>query len=214
MPSYAQLRKRMVDEQLKTRGISGKKVLEAFEHVPREKFIPEAMREESYQDRPLSIGYGQTISQPYIVALMSEVMAPKEGARILEIGTGSGYQTAILAAMGCTVYSIERIEALAEKAKETLKILNFPVTIKIADGTEGWPEYAPFDGIMVTAAAPEIPPPFYDQLKDHGKIVMPVGSASGQKLIVYEKRNSNEGKKITVCDCIFVPLIGKYAFGN
>ncbi len=214
MFSYTHLRKKMVEQQLAERGIVANHVLKAFERIPREKFVPEGLREESYQDRPLSIGYNQTISQPYIVALMSELIEPRDDANILEIGTGSGYQAAILAAAGCRVYSVERIAELAQNAKKTLRKLNLSVEVKIGDGTEGWPEHAPYDGIMVTAAAEEIPSPLYDQVGIGGKIIMPVGSASGQKLTVYEKLTAEQGKQSCVCTCIFVPLIGKYAIGN
>ncbi|MCM8803823.1 MAG: protein-L-isoaspartate(D-aspartate) O-methyltransferase, partial [Candidatus Omnitrophica bacterium] len=152
-----ELRRKMVEEQIIARGIKDKKVISAFLKIPREEFVPEGLKEYAYDDRPLSIGEGQTISQPYIVALMTESLQLKGNEKVLEIGTGSGYQSAIIAEIGCQVYSVERIEILAERAKNILKKLGYNVKIRVGDGTLGWEEYAPYDRIIVTAAGPEIP---------------------------------------------------------
>ena len=201
----------MVDEQLISRGIDDKSILEAFSNVPRHLFIPEGSRDYAYQDHPLPIGWNQTISQPYIVALMTQFLGPKKDEKILEIGTGSGYQAAILAYLGCDVFSVERIPELAEKAKEVLALLNFDVKINISDGSLGWPAYAPFDKIIVTAAAKVIPKPLVEQLKIKGRLVIPVGMPLHQELTVVDKLSKDEISKTYAGGCVFVPLIGKYA---
>jgi protein-L-isoaspartate(D-aspartate) O-methyltransferase len=206
------LRQRMVDRQLKSRGIKDERVLQAFLKVPREKFIEEALSERAYEDYPLPIGEGQTISQPYIVALMTELLQIKERDRILEIGTGSGYQTAILAELGDKVFSIERISSLARKAKAALERLNYSnITLRVGDGSYGWPEFAPFDKIIVTAGTPSVPEPLLSQLKEGGRLVAPVGDTFSQVLQVVEIK---EGKRFfsESCECRFVPLIGKYGW--
>lgn len=199
----------MVQEQLIPRGIKDKKVISAFLKVPREKFVPEEMRRYAYEDTPLSIGEGQTISQPYIVALMTECLNLIGKEKILEIGTGSGYQTAILAEIGCEVYSIERIQSLAERAKNLLNELGYKVNIKIGDGTLGWKEYAPYDRIIVTAAGPDIPSCLISQLSDkEGRLIMPVGDRFVQDLILVIKKGEKI-EKINYGGCQFVPLIGE-----
>lgn len=199
----------MVEEQIVARGIKDKKVISAFLKVPREEFVPESLKEYAYDDRPLSIGEGQTISQPYIVALMTESLKLKGDEKVLEIGTGSGYQSAILAEIGCKVYSVERIEILAERAKKILEKLGYDVKIKVGDGTLGWKEYAPYDRIIVTAAGPEIPESLLLQLsEDEGRLIMPVGDRFVQDLILVIKKG-NKIERINLGGCQFVPLIGK-----
>jgi protein-L-isoaspartate(D-aspartate) O-methyltransferase len=204
-----ELRRKMVEEQIIARGIKDKKVISAFLKVPREEFVPEDLKKYAYIDSPLSIGEGQTISQPYIVALMTEALKLKGGEKVLEIGTGSGYQSAILAEIGCEVYSVERIESLAKKAENILRKLGYNVKIKIGDGTLGWEEYSPYDRIIVTAAGPKIPDTLLFQLSENeGRLIMPVGDRFFQDLILVIKRGK-EIEKINLGGCQFVPLIGK-----
>lgn len=202
----------MVESQLVLRGIKDKRVLEAMRKVPRHLFVPEKFLENAYQDGPLSIGEGQTISQPYMVALMTECLGLKGEEKVLEIGTGSGYQTAILAELAQRVYTIERIPVLLEKAQEVLTKLGYnTIKFKNGDGTYGWREESPFDGIIVTAGAPDISPVLVDQLKEGGVLVVPVGSRYSQSLY----RVTKKGRKIekeSVTLCIFVPLIGDYGW--
>jgi len=207
---YAVLRKQMVQEQLISRGISDKRVLDAFLKVERHKFVPFDLIESSYDDNPLDIGSRQTISQPYIVALMTEELHLTGKERVLEIGTGSGYQAAILAELSKEVYSIERVENLGKAADSRLKELGFTnITINIGDGTMGWPERFPFDRIIVTAATPVVPQPLLDQLADGGKLIIPLGQPLAQQLtLIAKERGKLEYKNI--CRCVFVPLIGAY----
>lgn len=198
----------MVKEQLIRRGITDERVLSAMGSVPRHMFVAEAFYPRAYGDHPLPIGHDQTISQPYIVALMSQELAPAEGARILEIGTGSGYQGAVLAMMGCSVYTIERIGELSKRAQDITGRLKIEgIHFIVGDGSKGWPEEAPFDGIVVTAGAPALPKDLSGQLTEGGRMVIPVGDRAGQRLLVVEK---GEGviEKRDVCGCSFVPLIG------
>ncbi len=205
---FERLRKKMVETQLIPRGIKDKKVIEAFLTVPREKFVPENLKESAYDDTPLPIGEGQTISQPYIVALMTELLQLKGREKVLEIGTGSGYQAAILSEIGCEVYSVERIPSLAKRAGKILQQLGYIVKIKIGDGTLGWEEYAPYDGIIVTAAGPKIPQSLLTQLKEGGRIIMPVGDLFTQDLIRITKVKGKFIKE-NFGGCQFVPLKGK-----
>jgi protein-L-isoaspartate(D-aspartate) O-methyltransferase len=206
------LRRRMVESQLIRRGISDPRVLDAFRRVPRHEFVGGSDPEEAYGDFPVSIGKGQTISQPYMVALMTETLGLKGGERVLEIGSGSGYQAAILSLLVGKVWSVERIPELAAAAREKLKELEYDnVEVVVADGTKGWPERAPYQGIVVTAGAPDVPPPLVEQLEDGGRLVIPVGGSYSQELVVVEKR----GGKIYRRDeggCVFVPLIGEYGW--
>ncbi len=207
--NYAALRNRMVEEQLIPRGISNERVLEAFRTVERHVFIPAELRDSAYEDHPLPIGEGQTISQPYMVALMTQCLDLKGDEKILEIGTGSGYQAAILAGIVKEVYSVERVELLAKRAESALKKLGYNnVKIKVGDGTLGWREYAPYDGIIVTAAAPKIPDTYTEQLNIEGKLVIPTGTRFSQILTVAEKKTDGIRAR-EVCGCVFVPLLGK-----
>ncbi|MGD0335808.1 MAG: protein-L-isoaspartate(D-aspartate) O-methyltransferase [Candidatus Omnitrophota bacterium] len=209
---YETLRKRMVKEQLILRGIKDKRVIDAFSKVERHKFVPQEWRESSYADYPIPIGEGQTISQPYMVALMTESLGLTGKEKVLEIGTGSGYQAAILRELARKVYTIERFEALAKKAQIALDAAGYhDVKIKVGDGTLGWTEEAPFDRIIITAASPRIPLPLAEQLQDMGKMVVPLGETLSQVLTVIDKK---EGKLQTrrICGCVFVPLVGKFGW--
>jgi protein-L-isoaspartate(D-aspartate) O-methyltransferase len=205
-------RTRMVDEQLKARGISDPKVLAAMETVPRELFIPEEYRGSAYKDGPLPIGDGQTISQPYMVALMTQCLALTGTERVLEIGTGCGYQMAVLLEITPRVYSIERLPGLAQRARKNLMLLGHEnLHIRVGDGTSGWPDEAPFDGIIVTAGAQEIPDALREQLADGGRLVIPVGPRYSQTLYrVTRTKNRFSEEQFTTC--VFVPLIGKYGW--
>ena len=209
---FSTLREEMVLYQIASRGIRDRRVLEAFSAVPRHLFVPESKRKYAYEDYPLGIGQDQTISQPYMVALMSEVLEVEPGIAVLEIGTGSGYQAAILCSMGAKVYSIERYPALAQQAKKTLDSLGYEVQVKTGDGTLGWAEEAPYDRIIVTAASPHAPPPLVEQLKIGGRIVIPLGMRFTQDLTIIYKISKDEVKAESVCGCVFVPLIGEYGY--
>ncbi|MCD6521166.1 protein-L-isoaspartate(D-aspartate) O-methyltransferase [Candidatus Calescamantes bacterium] len=207
-------RRKMVEIQLIGRGIRDKKVISAFLKVPRHEFVPPPHREDAYGDFPLPIGEGQTISQPYMVALMTELLLLKGEEKVLEIGTGSGYQTAILAEIAKSIYTVERIASLLERAKEILEFLGYKnIHFRVGDGTKGWEENAPYDAIIVTAASPEIPPPLFEQLKEGGRMVIPVGNRMGQDLIRVTKKDGKP-KKENFGPCIFVPLIGEYGWKN
>lgn len=210
--NFSALRKKMVEEQLIPRGIKDKKVLEAFQEVPRHNFVPKRYLDSAYGDFPLSIGEGQTISQPYMVALMTECLGLSGGETILEIGAGSGYQAAILAKLASRVYTVERVVSLAEGARTCLKNLDYKnIQIEIGDGTRGWPEFAPYEGIVVTAAAPDIPKPLIEQLRIKGKLVIPIGGNFNQMLTVITKHKDGIETK-QICGCVFVPLLGKYGW--
>jgi protein-L-isoaspartate(D-aspartate) O-methyltransferase len=204
---FQTLRARMVADQIAARGVRDKAVLDAMKTVPRHQFVPAEHAREAYADYPLPIGYEQTISQPYIVAYMTEALQVKKGGKVLEIGTGSGYQAAVLAEMGVEVYSIEIVEPLANRASVLLKNLGYKVHVKSGDGYMGWPEAAPFDGIIVTAAPEEIPPPLKEQLKEGGRIVVPVGRFF-QDLKVLKKQDGKLVKEKTL-PVRFVPMTGK-----
>ncbi len=211
---YETLRKRMVEEQLIPRGIKDPRVLNAFYKIERHKFIPENLRSTAYADFPLPIGESQTISQPYIVALMTECLGLTGKEKVLEIGTGSGYQTAILAELAGEVYSIERFEFLAKKAQTFLGELGYKnIKIRVGDGTMGWEEARPFDRIIITAASPKVPLPLLDQLADNGKLILPLGESFSQVLTLVEKKDGKL-KSIDICGCVFVPLIGKHGWSN
>ncbi len=205
---FAQARRDMVAEQIVARGLTHARVLEAMSAVPRHEFVPEVDRARAYQDRPLPIGLGQTISQPYIVALMTELIDPQAGDRILEVGTGSGYQAAVAARIVAEVYSIELLPDLASSAAERLRSLGVAnVLVRAGDGYLGWPEHAPFDGILVTAGADHVPAPLVEQLAPGAKMVIPVGDPAGtQVLRVIEKLPTGEVEERDVLPVRFVPL--------
>ena len=204
---YFRMRKRMVEQQIKNRGIHDKKVLDALMNVPRHKFVPEESKSYSYDDRPLPIGYNQTISQPYIVAYMTEILNPGSTKKVLEIGTGSGYQAAILSLLYKNVYTVEIIEALGEKAKKIFDEEGYSnIKVKIGDGYQGWREYAPFDAIIVTCAPTNIPQPLMEQLAEGGKMIIPVGEHYNQVLYLLEKRNGKIRKTETL-PVVFVPMM-------
>jgi protein-L-isoaspartate(D-aspartate) O-methyltransferase len=199
----------MVTTQLAARGVRDARVLEAMREVPRDRFVPGSARGEAYEDRPLPIGEGQTISQPYMVAVMTEALAPQEADRVLEIGTGSGYQTAILSRLAARVVSIERHAVLAARAKEVLDSLGITnVEIHVGDGTEGWPQDAPFDRILVTAGAPAVPESLRQQLADGGRLVIPVGPSGFQHVMIIDRRGDEYVQRQGDA-CVFVPLIGR-----
>ncbi|MEO0263022.1 MAG: protein-L-isoaspartate(D-aspartate) O-methyltransferase [candidate division WOR-3 bacterium] len=210
---YKEKREKMVKEQIIARGVKNERVIEAMLKIPRHIFVPKEKEDEAYEDYPLPIGFNQTISQPYMVAVMTEYLEPKEDDVVLEIGTGSGYQTAILSYLVKKVYTIERECELLERAKKTLEILGFDnIKYKCGDGSKGWREYAPYDKIIVTAAAPSIPPPLIEELKNNGIIVIPVGSRWIQELIVAKKDDKGKIKIEKKFECAFVPLVGEYGF--
>ncbi len=199
----------MVQEQIIRRGVTDSKVINAMKKVPRHKFVPGEFLTAGYADYPSPIGEGQTISQPYMVALMSQCLALKGGEKVLEIGLGSGYQAAVLAEIAREVYSLERFPGLVQKAKEIFDELGYVnVNIKVGDGTLGWSEVSPFDGIIVTAGAPDIPPPLIRQLSEGGRLVIPLGGRFMQTLAVFRKKGKRLERK-DICGCVFVPLIGK-----
>jgi protein-L-isoaspartate(D-aspartate) O-methyltransferase len=203
-------RNQMVEEQIHARGITNKLVLEAMRRVPRHNFVAPHLQSQAYNDHPLPIGHGQTISQPYIVALMTEMLDLKPGERVLEVGTGSGYQTAVLAEITTNVYTIEIVKPLYELALKQLKTVGFPEDhVRLGDGYLGWEEKAPFDAIIVTAAPDHIPPPLVEQLKPGGRMVVPVGrSQETQHLVVVEKDADGHMKTRTLLPVRFVPLTG------
>jgi protein-L-isoaspartate(D-aspartate) O-methyltransferase len=206
---FAAARARMVKEQVQRRGVKAPAVLAAMERVPRHLFVPEEDRAGSYGDHPLPIGSGQTISQPYIVALMTELLGVGPGDRVLEIGTGSGYQAAVLSRVVAEVYTIEIVEPLGERARRTLADLGYGnVHVRVGDGYKGWPDKAPFDAILVTAAPPRIPEPLLAQLKPGGKMVLPVGSFH-QDLLVLTKRADGSIERREVLPVRFVPMTGE-----
>jgi protein-L-isoaspartate(D-aspartate) O-methyltransferase len=204
---FAAHRQRMVEQQLKPRGIKDERVLAAMAKVRREEFVPADARPSAYEDGPLPIGYDQTISQPYVVAFMTEQLRPKGSDRVLEIGSGSGYQAAILGELVAEVYTIEIVEPLGKSAEATLQRLGYNnVHIKVGDGYKGWPEEAPFDAIIVTCAPEKVPQPLVDQLKDGGRMVIPVGERFAQQLYLLEKKNGQLKESVTL-PVRFVPML-------
>ena len=210
--AFEEPRRRMVHEQLELRGISDPRLLEAFRRVPRHLFVPPEQQAQAYEDHPIPIGAGQTISQPYMVALMVQLLKLQGHERILEVGTGSGYQLAILAELALEVYSVERLPELAAGALRRLEPLGFlNVHISPGNGSLGWPEHAPYDGIVVAAGSPGIPQPLVDQLADGGRLVIPVGSPQAQTLTLAEKR-SGQVRLTALTSCVFVPLVGEHGW--
>ena len=211
--NFEYLRQKMVLEHLCARDVKDNKVLTAFRKVPRHRFVNPVMSKDAYNDFPLSIGHGQTISQPYIVALMVQLLDVEKNDKVLEIGTGSGYETALLGELAGSVFSIERIPELAVMAKGVLEELHYKnIRLKIEDGSLGWKEFAPFNKIIVTASFSAVPEPLIDQLSEGGRLVMPVGQRYSQRLTVLEKNKEGEVIEKDTCGCVFVPLIGKYGW--
>ncbi len=211
--TFASELKSMVESQIKRRGIKDNDVIDAMLNVPRHLFLGNDLRDLAYTDKPLPIGENQTVSQPYIVALMTESLELKSNDSVLEIGTGSGYQTAIIARIAGEVYSVERSAILLEKAKHVLSKLEYSnIHFKSGDGTLGWEEFAPYDKIIVTAASPEIPQPLFEQLKPNGRLIIPVGSRESQILKLVIAIENNNFKIEDLCSCIFVPLVGEYGW--
>jgi protein-L-isoaspartate(D-aspartate) O-methyltransferase len=209
--SFKEEREAMVRSQIKARGINSEAVLEAMRKVPRHLFVPYNMREYAYTDRPLSIGFDQTISQPYIVAYMTEALGAKPGDKVLEIGTGSGYQAAVLAEMGLEVYTIEIIPKLAEMAQENLKNNGYDnVKVRCGNGYKGWPEEAPFDAIIITAAPESIPQTLVDQLKINGTMILPVGPVHSIQTLKKVVKKPKGIKQTTLLPVRFVPMIKSY----
>ncbi len=209
---FERCRQQMVDKQLKRRGILDYGILEAMGKVPRHRFVPPELTLSAYHDGPLSIGKGQTISQPYMVALMTECLELEGKEKILEIGTGSGYQTAILAELAKKIFTIEIHKCLSDKARGLLTDIGYKnIEFRIGDGSKGWEEEAPFHGIIVTAGAPEIPVSLMEQLIDGGRLVVPVGARSLQTLYKITKQGDSFNKK-EFTSCVFVPLLGEYGW--
>jgi protein-L-isoaspartate(D-aspartate) O-methyltransferase len=211
---FQKLRDLMVDTQLIPRGIKDPRVLEVMRKVPRHLFTDKHMWERAYDDMALPLGEGQTISQPYMVAIMTELLALGGNEKVLEIGTGSGYQAAILAELSREVYSIERIQSLSDRAGERLRSLGYrDIHLLVGDGTLGLPEAAPFDRILITAGAPELPDPLIGQVAEEGMILAPVGDRFSQQLVRLKKENGKLSKEYHT-PCVFVPLVGKHGWGG
>ena len=209
---YETEREHMVTRQVARRGIKDQRVLEAMRRVPRHLFIPEGTRNLAYCDGPLPIGHGQTISQPYIVALMTEILEIEGKERVLEVGTGSGYQAAILSRLASQVYSVERHAALAQQAEKLFAQLGYDnIVVRVGNGTLGWPDHSPYEAIIITAAAPDVPQPLTDQLADGGRLVAPVGSQWSQVLVKVRRQGDLliRERRTAVA---FVPLVGKYGW--
>lgn len=209
---FARERERMVEEQVVARGVRDARVIEVMRRLPRHGFVDEALRDRAYGDHPLPIGEGQTISQPFIVGRMTELLRLTGREKVLEVGTGCGYQAAVLAELAARVCTMERIPRLAARARETLEGLGYRnVWVRAANGTLGWPDQAPFDRILVAAGGPGVPPPLFEQLAEGGRMVIPVGDVASQVLQVIEKVNGTQ--RVTQdSGCVFVKLVGKYAW--
>ncbi len=217
MDKYRKQRMRMVDSQIRSRGVGDERLLKVMEMIPRHLFVDEGLINQAYNDNPLPIGERQTISQPYIVALMTAALELKGDEKVLEIGTGCGYQSAVLSKIADRVFSIERIASLASKARALLDSLGcFNVLIRVGDGTYGWKEESPFDAIIITAGAPDVPRPFLSQLAVGGKLVVPVGSQNSQTLLKLTRLSEDieDIKKEDLGGCRFVNLIGEHGWGS
>jgi protein-L-isoaspartate(D-aspartate) O-methyltransferase len=210
--NYEGARQKMLESQIRARNVRDTRVLEAIRRVPRHLFVEEALRDRAYSDKALPIGEKQTISQPFIVAAMSEALELGGRERVLEIGTGSGYQTAVLAALAESVFSVERISVFVPSARQRLEALgHYNVLIKVGDGSIGWSEHAPYDAILVTAAAPQVPRPLLEQLQIGGRLVVPIGPEDGQALV--RIRRSEEGfQEEELGECRFVKLVGRFGW--
>ena len=203
------LRSRMVEKQLKQRGIKDERVLQAFFKVPRHLFVPPASVAQAYEDYPIPIGFDQTISQPYMAALMTQCLALKEASRVLEVGTGSGFQTAILAELSESVYTVERILELSREAEERLRTLGYQnISFKWGNGAEGWESFGPYDGILISCASGKTPTSLLSQLKDEGFLVIPLGGPVSQVLTIFQK-HKHQWEIREICGCAFVPLVDK-----
>lgn len=210
-PDYQDLRESMVRRQIIARGVDDRAVLAAMRKVPRHQFVPESLRPSAYDDRPLPIGEGQTISQPYIVALMTEVLDLSPDDKVLEIGTGSGYQAAVLAELVDQVYTIEILEGLGRRAQETLRRLGYNrVAVKIGDGYLGWEEHAPYDAVIVTCAPERIPQPLVDQLAEGGRMVIPVGPQGHTQTLTLVEKRAGEVHQTAIIPVLFVPMTGEH----
>ena len=210
--AFAILREEMVSRQILSRGIDDSRILKALRSIPRHLFVPDDQKKFAYSDSPLPIGWEQTISQPYMVALMTLHLDVNQETSVLEVGTGSGYQAAILTFLGARVYTVERFPALVKGAKKVLDSLEIEVRMREGDGTLGWPEHAPYDRIIVTAGTSKIPPLLIEQLKVGGRIVIPLGQRFHQKLTVVEKVSLGQTREEQICGCVFVPLVGEYGW--
>ncbi|MCK8824657.1 protein-L-isoaspartate(D-aspartate) O-methyltransferase [Fuchsiella alkaliacetigena] len=212
---HQQSRERMVEQQLRGRGIKNEAVLESMLTVPRHEFVPERLRKQAYADKPLPIGEGQTISQPYIVALMVAALDPQPTDKVLEVGTGFGYAAAVLAQIVAEVYTVERFESLAQEAERRYANLNYQnVEVKVGDGSQGWLENAPYQGIVVSAAAPSLPESLVEQLDTGGRLVIPVGERSVQSLLRVSKKNDGKLLRENLCRVRFVPLLGEEGWND
>ncbi len=208
-PFYS-LRKSMIENQIVRRNVLDPEVIRAMEKIPRDLFVPEPQRAEAYEDRPLPIGYGQTISQPYIVALMTEALRIKKGEKVLEIGAGSGYQAAVLAEIGAETYTVEIVPELAKFARENLKKTGYgSVQVKAGDGYQGWKEFAPFDAVIVTCAPEKVPQPLIEQLKEGGRMIVPVGPENQVQELVLLKKVKGELLRQSIAPVRFVPMTGE-----
>lgn len=215
MRDFAIARRRMVQDQVIARGITDQRVIDAMLKVPRHKFVEEALEAQAYQDAPLPIGERQTISQPYMVAVMSEALELDGSETVLEVGTGSGYQAAVLALLADRVFSLERIPSLARRARKVLDSCGYSkVNIRLADGTFGWQEMGPFDGIIVTAGAPDVPQEYLNQLAIGGRLLIPVGPRDTQVLMRITRIAESEFQEEKILGCRFVPLIGDRGWEN
>lgn len=217
MDKYRKQRIKMVDSQIRSRGVGDEQLLKVMEMIPRHLFVDEGLINQAYNDNPLPIGERQTISQPYIVALMTEALELKGDEKVLEIGTGCGYQSAVLSKLADRVFSIERIASLASRARTLLDSLGcFNVLIRVGDGTYGWKEESPFDAIIITAGAPEVPRPFLEQLAVGGRLVLPVGSQQSQTLLKLTRLSEDleDIKKEDLGGCRFVNLVGEHGWGS
>jgi protein-L-isoaspartate(D-aspartate) O-methyltransferase len=211
---YLRKRQRLV-EKVKAAGISNPRVLRAVGHVPRHRFVPEAVVQRAYEDSALPIGYGQTISQPSLQALYLETLDIGTEHKVLEVGAGSGYQTALLAELSSNVYAVERIPELTQRARDVLDTLGYDnVALVTKDGTTGWSKYAPYDAILVGAAAPDLPDTLVDQLRPGGRLLIPIGDRNQQQLTLVTKTEHGDIEKETVTGCIFVPLIGRFGWAE
>ncbi len=207
--TFEELRERMVDEQIVSRGISDKRVIEAMLRVPRHLFVPSELAFQAYEDHPLAIGWGQTISQPYIVAFMTQALDLRPTSRVLEVGTGSGYQAAVLGQICDDVYTIEIIPQLAERAAAMLKDLGYAnIHVTTGDGYEGWPEHAPYDAIIVTASPTHVPPPLVRQLAEGGRMIIPINENGNQSLVLMKKKDGRLTQR-SILPVLFVPLVNK-----